>query len=63
MSTPAILVAFIAVVGLLLQKKGIADIIRVGLRRSLVLSLMAGANFVVSSLEPFGIMFQKAFHV
>ena len=63
-STPAILVAFIAVVGLLLQKKGIADIIRGGIKTFVgFLIVTAGANFVVSSLEPFGIMFQKAFHV
>jgi PTS system ascorbate-specific IIC component len=63
-STPAILVAFIAVVGLLLQKKGIADIIRGGIKTFVgFLIVTAGANFVVSSLKPFGIMFQKAFHV
>jgi Uncharacterized protein conserved in bacteria len=63
-STPAILVAFIAVVGLLLQKKGVADIIRGGIKTFVgFLIVTAGANFVVSSLEPFGIMFQKAFHV
>lgn len=32
-STPAILVAFIAVVGLLLQKKGLQILFEVGLRR------------------------------
>ena len=63
-STPAILVALIAVVGLLLQKKGIADIIRGGIKTFVgFLVVTAGANFVVSSLEPFGVMFQKAFHV
>lgn len=63
-STPAILVAFIAVLGLLLQKKGIADIIRGGIKTFVgFLVVTAGANFVVSSLEPFGAMFQKAFNV
>ncbi|SJZ99274.1 PTS system IIC component, L-Asc family (TC 4.A.7) [Pilibacter termitis] len=63
-STPAILVAMIAVLGLILQKKTIADIVKGGIKTFVgFLVVTAGANFVVSSLDPFGKMFQQAFHV
>lgn len=63
-STPAILVALIAVLGLLLQKKGISDIMKGGIKTFVgFLVVTGGAEIVVSSLDPFGKMFQQGFHV
>lgn len=63
-STPAILVALIAVLGLMLQKKPVSDIVRGGIKTFIgFLVVTAGANVIVSSLEPFGAMFQQAFNV
>lgn len=63
-STPAILVALIAVLGLILQKKPLSDIMRGGIKTFVgFLVVTAGANVIVSSLEPFGEMFQHAFNV
>ena len=63
-STPAILVALIALVGLLLQRKNASDTVK-GTLKTFVgfLVLSGGANVVVGSLEPFGDMFQQAFNV
>lgn len=63
-STPAILVALIAILGLILQKKNISDIIRGGVKTFVgFLVVTAGAGVIVSSLEPFGDMFQYAFNM
>ncbi|KAF1306063.1 PTS ascorbate transporter subunit IIC [Enterococcus saccharolyticus] len=63
-STPAILVALIAVLGLILQKKPISDIMRGGIKTFVgFLVVTSGANVIVASLEPFGEMFQQAFNV
>lgn len=63
-STPAILVALIAVLGLVLQKKPISDIMRGGIKTFVgFLVVTSGANVIVASLEPFGEMFQQAFNV
>lgn len=63
-STPAILVALIAILGLLLQKKPAGDVIRGGIKTFVgFIVLTSGANVVSSSLEPFGKMFQQAFNV
>lgn len=63
-STPAILVALIAVLGLLLQKKPVGDVIRGGIKTFVgFIVLTSGANVVSGSLAPFGEMFQQAFHV
>ncbi len=63
-STPAILVALIALVGLLLQRKPTSDTVK-GTIKTFVgfLVLTGGAGVVVGSLEPFGGMFQAAFNV
>ena len=63
-STPAILVALIALTGLLLQKKNASDTVK-GTLKTFVgfLVLTGGAGVVVSSLEPFGDMFKQAFNV
>nr|WP_082383176.1 PTS ascorbate transporter subunit IIC [Frigoribacterium sp. RIT-PI-h] len=61
---PAIIVALISLVGLLLQRKAFSDVLK-GTVRTLVgfLVLAAGAGVVVASLDPFGAMFQEAFNV
>lgn len=62
--TPAFLVAFIALLGLILQKKSAANVTK-GTIKTFVgfLVLSAGAGVIVSSLEPFGGMFEHAFNV
>ncbi|MCS4485788.1 PTS ascorbate transporter subunit IIC [Staphylococcus americanisciuri] len=63
-SQPAILVALIALIGLVVQKKSVADITSGTIKTILgFLVLSAGAGVVTSSLEPFGQMFQEAFGV
>lgn len=63
-SEPAILVAIIALIGLLLQTKPATEVIK-GTTKTLLgfLVLGAGADVVSGSLEPFGKMFQEAFGV
>jgi len=63
LSTPAVLVALMACIGLLLQKKTAADIIRGTIKSFLgFIVLSAGADVIVASLVPFGEMFQVAFN-
>lgn len=63
-SEPAILVALIALIGLLLQQKPASDVTK-GTTKTLLgfLVLGAGADVVSNSLAPFGEMFQEAFGV
>lgn len=57
-STPAILVALIAIVGLLLQKKPAPDIVKGGIKTFVgFLVVSGGAGIVQGSLNPFGTMF------
>lgn len=63
-STPAILVALIAIVGLLLQKKPDPDIVKGGIKTFVgFLVVSGGAGIVQGSLNPFGTMFEHAFHL
>ncbi|MBO0471203.1 PTS ascorbate transporter subunit IIC [Enterococcus sp. DIV0242_7C1] len=63
-STPAILVALIAVLGLGLQKKPIFDVVRGGIKTFVgFLVVTAGAGVIEGSLAPFGEMFQHAFNM
>ncbi|WP_210135778.1 PTS ascorbate transporter subunit IIC [Staphylococcus sp. GDX8P80P] len=64
LSQPAILVALIALIGLLVQKKS-ATVITTGTIKTMLgfLILSAGAGVVSNSLEPFGKIFQHAFGV
>ncbi|EIJ78402.1 PTS system ascorbate-specific transporter subunit IIC [Bacillus methanolicus PB1] len=64
LSQPAILIAIISLIGLILQKKPANEIIK-GTTKSFLgfLVIAAGAKILVGSLEPFGKMFQEAFHV
>lgn len=61
---PAILVALIALLGLLLQRKPVSETVK-GTLKTFVgfLVLTGGANVVTTSLSPFGEMFKQAFHV
>ncbi|MEH7440167.1 PTS ascorbate transporter subunit IIC [Neobacillus drentensis] len=64
LSQPAVLVALISFIGLVLQKKSTSDIIK-GTTKSFLgfIVIAAGAGILVGSLDPFGKMFQEAFHV
>lgn len=64
LSQPAILVALIAFIGLVVQKKP-ASVTTTGTIKTVLgfLVLSAGAGVVVQSLEPFGKIFQHAFGV
>ncbi|EJG5136849.1 PTS ascorbate transporter subunit IIC [Staphylococcus pseudintermedius] len=64
LSEPAILVALIAFIGLVVQKKPVS-VVTSGTIKTILgfLVLSAGAGVVVQSLEPFGKIFQHAFGV
>lgn len=63
-STPAILVALIAILGLVLQKKPVQDIVKGGIKTFVgFLVVSGGATIILSSLNPFGQMFEKAFNL
>jgi PTS system ascorbate-specific IIC component len=64
LSQPAILVALIALIGLIAQRKNLSDTLK-GTTKTFVgfLVITAGAGILSSSLTPFGEMFQEAFHV
>ncbi|WP_156019152.1 PTS ascorbate transporter subunit IIC [Streptococcus ruminantium] len=62
--TPAILVALIAVLGLGLQKKLASELIKGGLKTFVgFLVVGGGATLLQTSLNPFGTMFEHAFHL
>lgn len=64
LSVPAVLVAIIALIGLVIQKKSASDITK-GTTKTFLgfIVLSAGAAVVSGSLKPFGQMFQEAFGV
>ncbi|MCK1216534.1 PTS ascorbate transporter subunit IIC [Streptococcus uberis] len=63
-STPAILVTLIAIIGLLLQKKALPEIVKGGIKTFVgFLVVSGGAGIIQSSLNPFGTMFEHAFHL
>lgn len=64
LKTPAILVGLIALIGLLLQKKSITDVVKGTIKTILgFLVLGAGASFLVEQLGPMTSMFEKAFAI
>ncbi|PLT28170.1 PTS ascorbate transporter subunit IIC [Peribacillus deserti] len=64
LGTPAILVGLFALFGLLLQKKGIADVISGTLKTIMgFIILGAGAGVLIGALDIFGSMFEKAFNI
>lgn len=63
-SNPALLVALIAILGLILQKKNTSDVVKGGVKTFVgFIVLTTGAGAVVQALEPFGGMFQEAFNM
>lgn len=64
LSQPAVLISLISFIGLVVQKKSASDIIK-GTTKSFLgfIVIAAGAGILVGALEPFGLMFQHAFHV
>lgn len=64
LSQPSILVAAIALIGLIAQKKSAADTVK-GTTKTFVgfLVISAGAGILEGSLGPFGAMFEEAFNV
>lgn len=63
-STPAILVALIAILGLALQKKPASDLLKGGIKTFVgFIVVSGGATILQNSLQPFGQMFEQAFHL
>jgi PTS system ascorbate-specific IIC component len=64
LGTPAILVGLFALIGLLLQRKPIADIVSGTLKTVMGFIIIgAGAGILIGALDIFGKMFNHAFHV
>ncbi|QJX80817.1 PTS ascorbate transporter subunit IIC [Priestia megaterium] len=64
LGTPAILVGLFALLGLVLQKKSVSDVVSGTLKTIMgFIILGAGATVVTGSLDFFGKMFEKAFHI
>ncbi|MDK2584459.1 PTS ascorbate transporter subunit IIC [Romboutsia sedimentorum] len=63
-SEPAVLIGMMVLIGLLLQKKPIEDIIK-GTLKAMVgfVVISAAAGIIVAALEPFGKMFEYGFNV
>ena len=63
-STPAILVALIAIIGLVLQKKTLPDIMKGGIKTFVgFLVVSGGAGIILNSLNPFGKRVEPAFNL
>ena len=64
LSSPAILVGLIALIGLVLQKKPLSDVLKGTIKTIMgFMVLSAGAALAVSTLTSFGIMFQQGFGI
>ena len=64
LSTPAIVLGIVAFIGLLLQKKALEQIITGTIKTILGFVILGGgATILVSSLDPFGNIFQAAFNI
>lgn len=64
LGTPAILVGLFAFIGLLLQKKGMADTVSGTLKTIMGFVILgAGATILIGALDIFGRMFEKAFNI
>ncbi|MCL2588026.1 MAG: PTS ascorbate transporter subunit IIC, partial [Oscillospiraceae bacterium] len=63
-SQPAVLLALITFIGLVLQKRAATDVIKGSLKSFLGFVIIgAGAGVIVGSLAPMGVMFELAFNV
>ncbi|MGX1901812.1 PTS ascorbate transporter subunit IIC [Thermolongibacillus altinsuensis] len=64
LGSPAILVGLFAFIGLLLQKKSFPDIVSGTLKTIMGFVILGGgAGILIGSLDVFGKMFEKAFHI
>jgi PTS system ascorbate-specific IIC component len=64
LGSPAILVGLFAFLGLLLQKKSVPDVVSGTLKTIMGFVILGGgANILIGSLNVFGKMFEKAFHI
>jgi PTS system ascorbate-specific IIC component len=64
LGTPAILIGLFALVGLILQRKSIADTVSGTLKTVMgFIILGAGAGVLIGSLDNFGKMFEEGFHI
>nr|WP_256371107.1 PTS ascorbate transporter subunit IIC [Geobacillus sp. BMUD] len=64
LGSPAILVGLFALIGLLLQRKSFPEIVSGTLKTVMgFIILGGGANILIGSLNIFGRMFEKAFHI
>ncbi|AZO94768.1 PTS ascorbate transporter subunit IIC [Halocella sp. SP3-1] len=64
LSVPAILVGLIALIGLLLQRKSISDVMKGTIKTILgFIVLSGGAGIITGALNPFGELFQAGFNV
>jgi ascorbate PTS system EIIC component len=62
LKTPAILVGFIAMAGLVVQRKSFADTVKGTVKTILgFLVLSGGASVLISAITPLGMMFEQAF--
>lgn len=63
-STPAILVSLIAILGNVLQKKSFTNVVVGGIKTFVgFLVVTSGADIIVSSISPFGDLFKHVFHM
>lgn len=63
-TTPAITLGIVALLGLILQKKGTSDVVKGTLKTILgILILSGGSGIIVTNLAPFADMFTKAFNL
>jgi PTS system ascorbate-specific IIC component len=63
-TTPAIILGLVSMVGLLLQRKAVPDVIKGTIKTMLgLLILSGGAGIIVAELSPFSEIFTKAFHL
>ncbi|MCM0825680.1 PTS ascorbate transporter subunit IIC, partial [Klebsiella pneumoniae] len=64
LGTPAILVGLFSLIGLLLQKKGISDVISGTLKTIMgFVILTAGAGIIAYTLTIFSQLFEHSFHI
>ncbi len=63
-SEPAILVGIMVLIGMILQKKSVADTVKATLKATLgFVVISASADVIVSALNPIGAMFEEGFNI